>query len=134
MRQGYTVVSSGWDATVAPGNGRQTITVPVAKNPDGSSIVGPALEEFSFDNATTMTGSLTYPTATLDKSQASLTVRVHYADTPDPIPGHRLGICERPDDSGCCLSGTPFEQSRLYEFTYPSKDPSVAGLGFAATP
>ena len=45
MRQGYTFVSSGWDAGVAPGGGRQTITVPVARNPDGTSIVGPALED-----------------------------------------------------------------------------------------
>lgn len=28
---------------------------------------------------------------------------------------------------------TPFQQGRLYEFTYPAKDPIVAGLGFAAT-
>jgi Alpha/beta hydrolase domain len=131
MRRGYTVVSSGWDVTVAPGSGRQTITVPVAKNRDGSSIVGPALEEFAFDNATTMTGSLTYPTATLDKSQASLTVRVHYTDTPDPIPATGW---EYASDRTIRLlpSGTPFGQSRLYEFTYPAKDPSVAGLGFAA--
>ena len=131
MRQGYTVVSSGWDVTVAPGGGRQTITVPVAKNRDGSSIVGPALEEFAFDNATTMTGSLTYPTATLDKSQAGLTVRVHYSDTPEPIPATGW---EYASDRTIRLlpSGTPFGQSSLYEFTYPARDPSVAGLGFAA--
>ena len=29
--------------------------------------------------------------------------------------------------------GTPFQQGRLYEFTYPAKDPLVVGLGFAAT-
>jgi len=80
MRQGYTIVFSGWDATVAPVAGRLTFSAPVAKNQDGSSIVGPALEEFVVDNATTMTGALTYPTATVDKSQANLTVRVHYTD------------------------------------------------------
>ena len=131
MRQGYTIVSSGWDVTVAPGGGRQTITVPVAKNPDGSSIVGPALEEFVIDNAITMTGTLTYPAATLDKSQANLTVRVHYTDTPDVIPATGW---EYVNDRTVRLlpSGTPFGQGRLYEFTYPAKDPIVAGLGFAA--
>ena len=101
MREGYTVVSSGWDVTVAPGGGRQTITVPVAKNQDGSSIVGPALEEFAFDNATTMAGPLTYPAATLDKSQASLTVRVHYTDPPDRSrpPAGNMSTTGR---SGCC--------------------------------
>jgi len=82
MRQGYTIVSSGSEATVAPGNSRFTITVPVAGNPDGSSIVGPSLEEFVIDNSTTMTGPLTYAAATADKSVASLTVRVHGADPP----------------------------------------------------
>ena len=106
MRQGYTVVSSGWDVTVAPGGGRQTITVPVAKNRDGSSIVGPALEEFAFDNATTMTGSLTYPTATLDKSQASLTRACALHRHARADPGHRLGICERPDDQAVTLGHT----------------------------
>src|SRR5262249_52587171 len=35
MRQGYAMAWSGWDATAPPGGGRFTITVPVAKNPDG---------------------------------------------------------------------------------------------------
>src|SRR6187401_1262271 len=35
MRYGYTIVSSGWDASVAPGASLPlTITVPVARNPD----------------------------------------------------------------------------------------------------
>jgi hypothetical protein len=131
MRQGYTIIWSGWDATVAPGGGRFTITVPVAKNPDGSPIVGPALEEFVIDNATTMTGTLTYPAATLDKSRASLTVRVRYTDPPMPIPADGW---EYASDRTVRLlpAGTPFQQGRLYEFTYLAKDPIVAGLAFAA--
>jgi hypothetical protein len=132
MRQGYTIVLSGWDATVAPGDGRQTITVPAAKHPDGSSIIGPALEEFVVDNATTMTGPLTYPAATPDKSEASLTVRVHYTDPPEPIPSAGWEyVNER--TIRLLPPGTPFQQGRLYEFTYLAKDPLVAGLGFAAT-
>ena len=38
MRQGYTIVSSGWDAGVAPGGNRLTISIPVATNPDGSPV------------------------------------------------------------------------------------------------
>jgi hypothetical protein len=131
MRQGYTIASSGWDATVAPGGGRQTITVPVARNPDGSSIVGPALEEFVIDNATTTTGALSYPAATPDKLQANLTVRVHYTDPPEVVPA---SAWEYVNDRTIRLlpPGTRFEQGRLYEFTYPAKDPIVAGLGFAA--
>ncbi|MBA3439097.1 MAG: hypothetical protein H0T92_04425, partial [Pyrinomonadaceae bacterium] len=132
MRQGYTIVSSGWDAGVAPGNNRLTITVPTARNPDGSTIVGPALEEFVIDNAITMTGALTYPAATLDKSQASLTVRVHYTDPPEAVSA---ADWEYVNDRAIKLlpAGTPFQQGRLYEFTYPATDPIVAGLGFVAT-
>src|SRR5712691_6343030 len=55
LEQGYTIVSAGWDATVLPGNGRLTISVPVARNADGSTITGPALEELVVDDTTTMT-------------------------------------------------------------------------------
>ena len=132
MRRGYTIVSSGWDAGVAPGGNRLTISVPVAKSPDGSPIVGPSLEEFVIDNATTIAAGLTYPAATLDKSQASLTVRVHYDDPPVTIPatgweyGNNRTIRLLP-------AGTAFTRGRLYEFIYPARDPIVAGLGFAAT-
>ena len=86
MRQGYTMVWCGWDATVPAGGGRFTLTVPVAANADGSTITGPALEEFVIDNNTTLTGPLTYPAANADKSQATLTVRTRYQDLLVSIP------------------------------------------------
>ena len=50
MRQGYTIVWTGWDATATAGNGRLTTTVPLA-SAGGKPIVGPALEEIMPDNA-----------------------------------------------------------------------------------
>jgi hypothetical protein len=132
MRQGYTIVLSGWDSGVAPGGGRQTIAVPIARNPDGSPIVGPALEEFVIDNGTTMTGALTYPAATVDKSQAGLSVRVHYADPPTAVPAANWEYINA-RTIRLLPAGTAFQQGTLYEFTYQASDPSVAGLGFAAT-
>ena len=45
MRQGYVLLESGWD--VPPPAGKLfSVAVPVAKNPDGSTITGPATEEF----------------------------------------------------------------------------------------
>jgi hypothetical protein len=84
------------------------------------------------DNSTTMAGTLTYRTATLDKSQASLTLRVRYTDPSMPIPADGW---EYVNDRTIRLlpAGTPFQQGRLYEFTYQAKDPIIAGLGFAAT-
>jgi hypothetical protein len=130
MRQGYAIVFSGWDVTVAPGGGRFTMTVPLAKNPNGSSIVGPSLEEFVIDNNTTMTGPLTYPAASLNKNQANLTTRVHYEDPPTPIPPAGWEYVNA-QTIRLLPAGTPFQTGRLYEFTYPAKDPLVAGLAFA---
>ena len=131
MRLGYSVLSVGWDVTVAPGDGRLTMTVPVAKNADGSSIVGPALEEFVIDDATTMQGRLTYPAASLDRSKATLVVRTLTTDEPKEIPSSGW---EYVNDTTVRLlpAGTAFQSGRLYELTYQAKDPLVAGLGFAA--
>src|SRR2546425_86338 len=130
MRLGYTVVSAGWDVGAAPGDGRLTMTAPVAKNTDGSSIVGPAMEELVIDNSTTMTGTLTYPAASLDKTKAELTVRVLTTDNPTAIPSsgweyvNASTIRLLPD-------GTAFQNGRLYEFTYQARDPVVAAIGLA---
>lgn len=130
MRLGYTVISAGWDVTVQPGDGRLTMTVPVAKNSDGSSIVGPAMEEFVIDNDTTKEGTLTYPAVSTDKSKATLTVRTLTADEPTTIPASGW---EYVNASAVRLlpAGTPFQNGRLYEFTYQAKDPLVAGIGLA---
>ena len=48
---GVHVVAIGWDATVPAGNNALLATAPVATNPDGSAIVGPALEEFTTTTA-----------------------------------------------------------------------------------
>lgn len=131
MRLGYIIVQAGWDAGVTPGGGRQTITVPTARNPDGSSVVGPALEEFVVDNSTTTTGPLTYAAATLDKSAAALTVREHYDHPPIPVPATGWEYVNNRTIRLLPL-GTIFQRGRLYEFTYQAKDPAIAGLGFAA--
>ena len=132
MKQGYTLAWSGWDPSAPAGNNNLTITLPVAKNPDGSTITGPSYEYIVFDNATSLTYPLSYPAATLDKSQARLTVKDHLNDTPTVIPTTGW---EYANDSAIRLlpAGTPFKQSAIYEFTDTARDPVVAGIGFAAT-
>ncbi|HEY3458893.1 MAG TPA: alpha/beta hydrolase domain-containing protein [Bryobacteraceae bacterium] len=133
MRQGYTMVWSGWDVTALPGGGRFTITVPVAKNPDGSTVTGPALEEFVIDDDATFTGPLTYPAATSDKSQATLTVRTGYEDPQQTVPAESWAYTDASLKAIKLLpDGTPFERGTLYELTYEAKDALVAGLGLAA--
>jgi hypothetical protein len=131
MRQGYTVVLSGWDGTVGAGNGRLTIKVPTIRDPGGAPLTGVALEEFVIDNSTTQTGRLTYPAATLDKGRARLTQRVRYEDPPVRLPATGW---EYVDASRIRLlpAGTAFSAGRLYEFVYPATDPKVLGIGLAA--
>lgn len=131
MKQGYSLAWNGWDIAAAPGSDRLTITVPVAKNPDGASIMGLSYEYIVFDNATTTSSALTYAAATLDKSQATLTVRDQLMQTPTPVPAS--GWNYNATGTAISLASGPFKQSAIYEFTYVAKDPLVAGIGLAAT-
>jgi hypothetical protein len=132
MRQGYTILWSGWDFTAPPGVGF-TIAVPIARNPDGSTIIGPSLEELVIDDSATFVGPLTYAAATPDKSLAMLTVRTRYEDPPDTVPTENWAYTDASLRAIKLLpDGTPFQRGTLYEFTYQAKDPLVAGLGLAA--
>src|SRR5436309_14275907 len=85
MPQGYSISFSGWDFS-AEGSAADlstTITLPIARNPDGSSITGPSYEYIVNAGASY---ALTYPAATLDQLKATLTHRVHLNDTPKKIP------------------------------------------------
>ena len=84
MNLGYTIIGNGWDCG-ASGFEAMKITVPVATH-DGATITGPSYEYIVFDNSTTVTSELAYAAATVDKSQAQLTVREHLDDTPKTVP------------------------------------------------
>ena len=131
MRQGYTIVEAGWDATVPTGDGRFTIQVPTARTADGSAISGPSLQEFVVDTPDIRSGTLTYRAATLDKGKAQLTVRNLYSDEPRTLVP---GAWEYVDDRtiGLLPPGTAFAAGSLYEFTYQSVEPLVIAVGFAA--
>jgi hypothetical protein len=137
MRQGYVLLESGWDVP-APAGKSFSVTVPVAKNPDGSSITGPATEEFVIDKGQTPARQrLNYPAASADKSKASLTVRKNYADTPIAVPESDWDYADGKLNAVKLTSGNfggpgSFGPTALYEFTYIARDPTVVGLGFAA--
>jgi hypothetical protein len=132
MRQGYSILISGWDVSVPPNRNRFTMKAPIAVNPDGSPIVGPAMEEFVIDDNQTTSGPLTYPAATLDKSKATLTMRVRYSDQPSVVPTDKWNYADETGTAIRLAGQTPFRQGSLYEFVYQAKNPVVAGMGFAA--
>src|SRR5262249_53512020 len=76
MKQGYTVVWFGWQGDVLPGNNRLTLSVPIAKNPDGSPITGVVRGELIVRTPTktlnlstgwfTLMSHASYPTVSVD--------------------------------------------------------------------
>jgi len=129
MPKGYTMVWSGWDFAAGTNNANfnTTITLAIAKNPDGSSITGPAFE-YIVTGAASYT--LNYPAATLDQSRATLTHRVHLNDMPVVVPSS--GWTYDATGTKISLVGSSFVNNDIYEFSYTAKDPTVNGLGVAA--
>jgi hypothetical protein len=129
--RGYTMVWSGWDYSAGKSTAdyNTTVTLPIAKNPDGSSITGPGYE-YIVSRAKSYT--LSYPAATTDQAKAKLTHRAHLDDVPEVIPASGWSY----DADGAKISllpaGTAFKANDIYEFTYTAKDPTVNAIGFAA--
>jgi Alpha/beta hydrolase domain len=133
MRQGYSVVWSGWqgDIPMSGDGSRIGADFPVATNADGSPILGPSREEIVFDNTTNPADMpLTWPTATRDPSQASLRVKEHQTDAWTDLPATTWSWA---DDKTIRIDRPPeFDAGAIYEFTYTARDPKVMGIGFAA--
>jgi hypothetical protein len=160
MRSGYTMVWFGWEMDVNPGMNRVGMAPIVAHDHDGSPITGIVRSEMITPVETQSMpiglsqqiqgfppGSYdSYPTAGLDHRGAfpdsfrpTLTVRAHEQDPREPIPDSEwsFATCESgkapvPDEKRVCYP-PGFKPGRLYELIYRAKDPTVQGLGFAAT-
>lgn len=151
QNQGYTLLWSGWQGDVAAGGGRETLQVPVAKNPDGSSITGPVLGRFANVTGNTsqiivFNAPIAYQPASLDTTKATL-VRNAPESISGVVPGPvttipstewAWGDCRTvpfpgtPDPTRVCLKNG-FDPSQFYTLVYTAKDPLVLGIGFAAT-
>ena len=129
--RGYTMVWSGWDysAGTSAADFNTTVTLPIAKNPDGSTITGPAYE-YIVTRGKSYT--LSYPAATTDKGKGTLTHRAKLDDVPEIVPASGWTY----DADGTAISllpaGASFKPNDIYEFSYTAKDPTVNGIGFAA--
>jgi Alpha/beta hydrolase domain len=154
QEMGYTLVWSGWQPDVLPGNGRMTMQVPAARNPDGSPITGivrseltTASDTFTLNLSSGRFTGLThasYPTVSTDNRTPladgflpTLTVRTLEQDRRVPVPNEEwaFGACDDgatlvPSDTQICLF-EGFKPGTLYELIYRAKDPLVLGLGYA---
>lgn len=153
LERGYVMLYSAWQGDVPKSNpNRLTVTVPVAKNPDGSAITGPYRAELVPGAATPVmtlpggvfnTTMIPYAPASLDNTQPgySLTRRANETDPRITIPpaDWKFADCDTAsnpfpgtaDGSKVCLKGG-FDPKYLYELVYVAKDPKVMGVGLAA--
>jgi len=156
---GEAGLSSGWQGDMT-GTQLERVTVPVAKNPDGSSITGPytitmadlgAGSPISADGSTATiyaglnNPSIPYPPASTDTTKAQLTSYASYSFNTAQLTDERtvasgdwsFGDCTAtpfpgtPSNTKICVRGG-FDKARLYRVIYTLKDPLVLGLGLAA--
>ena len=133
MKQGYTLVWSGWDAETGPTTATGdtlNINVPLAKNVDGTPITGPSYEYIVNDNATTKSFTTYYNTASTDTTKSKLTMRQYLTDPPTVVPA--TGWSWTSPNTIALANGASFQQSWIYELTFTAIDPYVAGIGMAA--
>ncbi|WP_298232403.1 alpha/beta hydrolase domain-containing protein [uncultured Azohydromonas sp.] len=152
LERGTVMLYAAWQGDVPKSSpARLTATVPVAKNPDGSSITGPYRAELVPSAATpamTLPGGvfngsmIPYEPATLDNTQPgfSLTRRANETDPRVLIPASdwKFATCDEatpfpgtPNPASVCLKGG-FDPKYLYELVYVAKDSKVMGVGLAA--
>ncbi len=149
MRQGYTIVWSGWQGDLTPGENFLVMGVPVATD-KGRDIVSKIRTEIVVTREGVFSRPLSgdnrvmsYEAATTDKAQASLTVREKSYASRKIIPNAEweFAVCAKDKQTGkvemkpsatdlCLPSG--YQPGHIYEFIYPAKNPLVLGLGFAA--
>ena len=148
MRQGYTLVWSGWQGDVLAGGGRLTANFPIAKNPDDSAIKRVITAEFVFQKPT-FSVPLSFDRESLDVKpyppveESMANARLYRRDAThaereliarDQWSFDRCldGKAKSPSRTDVCLPAG-FSPNYIYELVYEARDPIVMGLGFAAT-
>lgn len=127
MREGYTIVWSGWQGDLVPGGALMTLRVPMAPQ-----YTGPSREEWVFDDIRNPAAArLTYPTADLNPANATLTVRERERDQRQSPPDLSFRYLSSTEVE--ILRPAGFDAGAIYELIYTAKNSKVMGLGFAAT-
>src|SRR3984893_4864803 len=138
--EGYTLVWSGWEGDITTGI---KINLPVAKNKNGSEITGDVRAEYILGapaNTVDVTAQPAYAAVSTSNAGATLTMRVHQNDPKVAIDNSQWAFADcstvsfpgTPSTTKVCLKGG-FDTNHIYELVYTAKNPTVAGIGFAAT-
>jgi hypothetical protein len=133
MREGYTVVWSGWQGDLLDRGNNVRANLPFAQR-DGRPLRGKVRQEFSTIasgitslgvSAGAEGGENVQPYPVLDRSQATLTAREHESDARAPVPPDEweLTTNELHIKAG-------FKPGWIYELIYETEGSRVMGLGF----
>ena len=134
LRLGFSVVWSGWDATVASGNAALGLSAP-APLEGGRAIIRTIRDEFvagTRPDSPTEFFRLSYAATTLDQVQARLTRRRRQADPRATVPAAEWEFLDQ-RRLRLLPAGEKPEPGTLYELTYLARDPVPLGIGLAAT-
>ncbi|HEY1541449.1 MAG TPA: alpha/beta hydrolase domain-containing protein, partial [Xanthobacteraceae bacterium] len=129
MREGFSVVWSGWIHGLPANSNNLRIEVPTASNPNGP-LVGTVWDEFLFNDTATRQAHLTYPAT--DRDAATLMVRDRNAEAPSIISADQWEFVDT-QTIRLLPEGTSFRIGAIYQLVYKAANPPVSGIGFAAT-
>jgi hypothetical protein len=129
MREGYSVVWSGWIPGLPAVNNNLRIDVPIAATASGP-IEQVVWDEYLFNNTNTLQAELTFPAIATES--ATMMVRERNTDAPKTLD---LDQWEFVDAHTIRLKppGTAFRIGAIYQLIYKAANPPVSGIGFAAT-
>ncbi len=143
FRRGYTLVWSGWDSEAPRASNGMSMSAVIATD-NGKPIVRAIRDEIIVETRDRSdppkagepprkkTLKLYYDAATLDQSEARLTMRRGEKDARVEIPASQWAYAGSRAIE-LLPAGTNPEPGVIYEFHYKAKDPRVLGVGLAAT-
>jgi hypothetical protein len=145
MREGHTIVWSGWQADLVREPGRMVADFPLPSR-DGKPVTGTNREEFYLDARGVLREDINEPIVELSDEafiaplhfpahdtsdlSATLTVRQRADDPRETPPGLSWGYVDDRHIEIRVPEG--YDRGALYEFIYVAKDPIIAGMGLAA--
>lgn len=132
LRRGYTIVWSGWDPDAPKSNNGMSMK-PIVATHGGEPIVRTIRDELvsGTRGAARATFRLTHEAASLDTTQAKLTVRRKETDPRREIPSASWAYVNA-REIRLLPEGTKPEPGSIYDLHYPAKNPRVLGIGMAA--
>jgi hypothetical protein len=144
MRQGYTIVWSGWDGELLPGGDRLRLMAPVSKS-GGESITGQVRCEFvpsphTKQMVVNWANHGSYRPTEKGLREATLTMRPRPSSARVIVPREQwtMHIADVSSDSPTQLPNIEVEipagmqPGAIYELIYEAADPLVMGVGFAS--